>query len=202
MTLEEVKTSIEQKQLDDKLLIFKYTDIPFVAYQYVNEISSFKKLQIEYIEDLSTIENSVVDIFGTSDIKTGIRVYSCDEFNSMSVDLKNEKNIYVITKKISDNKVKSLFEDNIIYIPKLEDWQIKDYVYSVAEGVSRDNLDWFLSICNDIYRIDNELDKLRLFDINEQKYLFEDMKYEGSFNDLSSFNVFNITNSVTSKDMR
>ena len=40
-----------------------------------------------------------------------------------------------------------------------------------------------------------------MFSGNEQKYMFEDMVNEGCFSDLSTYNVFNITNAVTGKDI-
>ena len=40
-----------------------------------------------------------------------------------------------------------------------------------------------------------------MFSGNEQKYMFDDMVNEGCFSDLSTYNVFNITNAVTGKDI-
>ena len=40
-----------------------------------------------------------------------------------------------------------------------------------------------------------------MFSVNEQKYMFDDMVNEGCFSDLSTYNVFNITNAVTGKDI-
>ena len=86
--------------------------------------------------------------------------------------------------------------------PKIELWHIKDFGYSALEGVPRDKLDWLIKICNnDIYRISNEVDKIKMFSVNEQKYMFDDMVNEGCFSDLSTYNVFNITNAVTGKDI-
>ena len=192
MTLEQLKNSIQTKQLDDTLVIFKYEDVPFICYQYIKEISKILDKEIEYVEDLSSLVNNVSDIFGISETTDSVRVHRCEIFDIDFDTLKDEKYFFVITKKI-EGKAKSLYNDYIVTVPKLEGWHIKDYVYSVAEGIDTNELDWFIDICkSDINRIENELDKIRLF---------SDMKYQGAFRDLSTFNVFNITNAVTNKDM-
>lgn len=204
MKLDQLKASIENGKIGNSLLILQYSENSFVAHQYVKEIAKQKQLHINYLDSIESIERVNTDIFGLSNQieQLELRVYSCDNFESISINLIKEVNLIIITKKISA-AAKKIFESYIYEIPKLEDWQIKDYVYSNAEGIDRNNLDWFISICqNDIYRIENELDKLRLFNENERKFLFDDMVYQGAFSDSSNYNVFNITNSVTNRDMQ
>lgn len=201
LDIETVKTSIENKSIDDKLIIFYCKYEHFIAYQYVTEIAKQKNKRIHYLESIPTSTSSAFDLFGTQDIEDDIRVFSCEELISTNSQLSEEKNLYVITSKI-DKKTKELFDEYIVEIPKLETWQIKDYVYSNTEGIDPKNLDWLIEVCQgDINRIDNELAKIKLFSENEQKYLFDSMKSEGAFRDVSTFNVFNITNAITSKDM-
>lgn len=201
MTLVQLKTAIEQKAVGDELVIFVYEDVPFVADQYLREISKIKRLPLQHVESLDNISSGFTDIFGLSDIEDGIRVYRATDIETLSDKLKYEKNLYIITNKIKDKQVLSTFENSIVNIPKLEGWQLQDYMYSVAEGVERKSLDWLITATGgEIYRLENELDKFRLFSESERKFLFDDMLYEGAFKDLSSFNVFNITNAITSRD--
>ena len=201
MNLEQFKNSIEQGSVSEQMVIFVYEDEPFVADQYIREISRIRNNSVQYLESIDNIAGNVNDIFGLSEVDDGIRVYKTKEIEKLSEKLKYETNLYIIVNKLKDKDTLALFDEYIIYIPKLEGWQLQDYLYSVAEGVPQKSLDWLMTSCNnDIYRIENELDKFRLFEKNEQKYLFNDMLHEGAFSDLSSFNVFNITNAVTSKD--
>lgn len=201
MTLEEFKTSIEQKTVGNQLVIFVYEDVPFVADQYIREIAKIKNQKIQYLESIDSLSSGVADIFGMSDVKDGIRVYRVKEIEHLSDKLRYETDLYIVVNKIKDKDIQSLYSEYIINIPKLEGWQLKDYMYSVAEGVDQKSLDWLITASGeDIYRLENELDKFRLFGVNEQKYLFNDMLHDGAFVDLSSFNVFNITNAVTSRD--
>lgn len=200
MKFEDVKSLIEDGKIGDSLLILQYQDNNYVAYQWAREIARIHNKHISYIESLYGIISASIDIFGTKTIDDGERIYSCEIFDVVSEKLRSEKNLIIITNKITKES-ENIFKDNICILPKLEEWHIKDYVYSVCQGIDEKDLDWLVSVCkSDIYRISNEVDKLTLFNINERKYLFEDMKYQGAFNDLSTFNVFNITNAVTSRD--
>lgn len=200
MKFEDVKSLIEDSEIGDSLLILQYQDNNYVAYQWAREIARIHNKHISYIESLDGIISASIDIFGTRTIDDGERIYSCETFDVISEKLKSEKNLIIITNKITKES-ENIFKDNICILPKLEEWHIKDYVYSVCQGINEKDLDWLVSVCkSDIYRISNEVDKLTLFSVNERRYLFEDMKYQGAFNDLSTFNVFNITNAVTSRD--
>lgn len=202
MTLQELKTAIEEKSVNDDLVIFQYEDVPFVADQYILEISKIKNKSIQYIDSLDTLVSNSFDIFGMSETDDSIRVYKCNELENIPDKLRYEKHLYIVVNKLRDKDVKSRFDEFIVVIPKLEGWQLQDYVYSVAEGIDRKHLDWLISASNnDIYRLENELDKFRLFQETERKFLFNDMLHDGAFVDLSAFNVFNITNAVTTRDL-
>ena len=201
ITLQELKTSIEQRSVGSDMVIFVCEDVTFLPFQYIREIAKIKGMPINYLESIDTLVSSFADIFGMSDVEDGIRVYQTSEIETLNDKLKYEKDLYIIVNKIKDKKTLLDFENNIVNVPKLEGWQLQDYLYSVAEGIDHKDLDWLLGACGgDIYRIENELDKFRLFNETERKYLFNDMLLEGAYHDLSQFNVFNITNAVTSRD--
>lgn len=200
MKFEEVKSSICDGTIDNSFLILQYQDNNFVAYQWAREIAKIHNKHINYIESLEGIISTSIDIFGTINIDDGQRIYSCDTFDINSDKLKNEHDLIIITNNISKD-CQSIYKDYICLLPKLEQWHIRDYVYSTCEGISEKDLDWFVEVCKyDIFRIENEVDKLKLFNKTERRYVFDDMKYQGAFRDLSTLNVFNITNSVTTKD--
>ena len=49
-------------------------------------------------------------------------------------------------------------------------------------------------------RLQQELDKITLFRIDERKYLFDSLIRDGAVDDLSSYSIFNFTNAIISKD--
>lgn len=201
MKIEELKEKIETKTLDDTSIIFIYEDVNFIPLQYITAISEIRGMNIEYLESLSNISSNVNDIFGTSVTSNNMRVLITKDLENIPSTFKYEKNTYIVTNKVKDKDCLNKLGECVVNVPKIEEWQIKDYVYSMAQGISTKQLDWLIQATNsDIYRLENELDKIKLFEETERKYLFEDMISDGAFIDLSSFNVFNVTNAVTSKD--
>ena len=202
MTLEELKNKIEEKTLTNELIILVNADSSFLSNQYINAISNIKNKKIQYLDDLSSVESSRVDIFGGGvEVEDNtLRVYKCDTFLTTSSTLDKEVDLIIVCNKI-DDKCTAQYSDYIIRLPVLEEWMIKDYVYSLAEGVKDKDLDWLMRICNNnIDRLDNEISKLTLFDSRQRQELFQDFVDEQMFDDLSEFNIFNISNALQSRD--
>lgn len=198
--LETLKKSIEDKTFTPQFLIFKYTDIDFLPYQYINEISKF--IEVEFVDSLILPNsNNIFDLGISDNINTHLQVYSGDFILSNNRNLIRTMNLIVICKTL-DKELEKEFEDSLVVFPKLEDWQIKNYVYSLAEGVEERKLDNLISVCNgDIFRLDKELQKLSLFGITERKYVFDKFVNDGVFSDLSNHTIFDFTNALLKKDI-
>ena len=203
MTLQELKLAIESGTIPDNLIIFKNSESSFIAAQYIRAIAVKKNLEINYVEDLKSVLKDYGSIFNSIDLETDsiLNVYKVDTLKHIPHSLAQINNLIIITNKIEDKEVENLFSSYIINVPKLEDWQWKDYVYSLCEGVEPSNLDWLLNICKDTDRLHNEVQKISLFNAGERKYLFEDLIRDGFLDDLSSFNIFNIINMICRKDL-
>ena len=199
--IQELKQELESGVLKNSLFILINSENSFLSNQYIEEISKVKNLDIEYLENLDFLNNSSLDIFGFNEVKEDVlRVYKCDTFYCKSQKLKDEKNLVIVCNKY-DSKNSPEFNDYIVSVPKLEDWMIKDYVYSLAEGVDTTKLDWLIRICgNNIERIDQELQKLTLFEPIQRKVLFNQFVDDAMFGDLSEYTIFNITNALQSRD--
>ena len=108
--------------------------------------------------------------------------------------------VYIICKTI-DKKSLEVFNNYIVELPKLEDWQIKDYVYSVAEGANEKSLDRLIDVCgNDIYRINQELNKIKIFTQQERNFTFDKFIEDGIFSDLSTYTIFDFSNAIVKRD--
>ena len=202
MTLEDLKNQIESGNIPSGLLIFKLEDNDFVARQYITEIAKLSNREIEYLSEIDSLLQDTFSLF-ESDMEdpSTIRVYITDEFTCVNTKLLEEKFLIVIAGKITDES-SEMFKSHMVTMPKLLEWQIKDYVYSTAEGVPTQDLDWLISLYGkDIYRLEQELSKFKLFDINERKYLFSDLKQDGAYTDVSAYNIFNLTNALTTKNL-
>ena len=127
----------------------------------------FRSLVLDFDFELSyndEIDDKIITgvlLFGAVNDNV-LRVYDINEFD-YSIDLSNEKNLIILCKKINQG-LKKIYADNIISVPELEDWQIKDFVYSIGEGIPESDLDKLIDLCdNNIYRLTQELDKMLIF---------------------------------------
>ena len=204
MTIQELKGQIENNCVTDAPIIFKDDETMFLSNQYINAISKSRKLKINYIQDLSEVIIDGFDFFG---VETGeqpdcLNVLKTQVYNWGEKDIARTTNLIVVVTKFADKETEKSLSDYIVVMPKLEDWQIKDYVYSICEGVNQKDLDWLMNLCGkNICRLQQELDKLTLFNVDERKYLFDSFIRDGAVDDLSSYNIFNFTNAIVSKDM-
>ena len=199
--MQELKESIEGGTFQPTTMIIVSED-KFIPLLYIHEISKNFDYSISYIDSLNELLNINDDIFGGVDEPTSDLVI----FNTELVDfsdelLYNKNNIIVIANKI-DKASKKFYDGMIIEVPKLDDWQVKDMVYSFASGVNTKSLDWLIHNCNgDVNRLYQESIKLSIFNEQERNNVFEEMVEDGAFNDLSSNTIFNFTNAILKKDI-
>ena len=202
MNVEEFKTDILKHTIKPGAFVLVEENCHFVASQYVKEISEQRKKTIEVVDDLSELSQPSNDIFGASLLIQDV-LYVCfmKEFDGEAVDkaLTIRDDLVIIADKV---KLKGAWESRIVEIPRLEDWQIKDYLYSRAEGVDSEKLDWLLALCqNDIYRIAQEADKLALFEKSEQNKVFQEFIDDDVFGDMSTYSIFNMSNAILDKNL-
>ena len=203
MTIQELKQQIEMGVVTNAPLIFKDDESTFLSDQYIKAISKVKKLKINYIQSLNEVISDYSDFFAceTDEQPDSLNVLRASVYEWGKVNIARATNLIVVVTKFADKEVEKSLSDYIVVMPKLEDWQIRDYVYSVCEGVNQKDLDWLMNICGkNVCRLQQELDKLTLFNIDERKYLFDSFVRDGSMDDLSSYNIFNFTNAIASKD--
>ena len=203
MDVKELKEKIENNTVGNGLIIFVYEDNDFIPNQYLKTISLNKKLNIRVVEEPSELlSKPVLDIFGLQESSNDILLYKSNSFDFNDEKLTKEVNRIVITNKISD-ACKKTYKDYIVNIPKLEEWQIKDYMCSILPGLDEKYIDWLMKNSNNnIYRLQQEADKLLIFTEKERNILFKKMLEDDAFIDITSNTIFNFTNSITNKDVR
>lgn len=203
MDIKACKQCIENKVNLHTFMIFQEADTDFISRQYVQAIAEINQQEIEYIDSIDPylIELDSIFLSESEENSSRLHVLKVDMFEHTDQRCIDLRNVFVICKKLGDQASK-LFSSYIVKMPKLESWQIKDYVYSTAEGVPEQLLDKVISLCNgNIERLDNELGKLKLFAPTERKYLLDSMIKDGAFGDLTDYSVFNVTNALLKKDI-
>ena len=201
MNIEEFKKDILQHTVKPGLIIFENSDNSFVANQYIDEIAKQRHMPIEQIDDISELSGKSTDIFGMASSASVLHIYRVKEFDAVIYDLSliERNDLIIVCDKVLGGP---RWDDKIVKIPRLEEWQIKDYLYSRVEGVDRKQLDWLQELCgNDIYRINEEIDKIVLFDKKDQNKMFSKFIDDNVFSDLSTYTIFNMSNAILNKDL-
>jgi hypothetical protein len=206
MTLQELKEQIETKSLHNRFIIFQ-SPTNFIPNQYINAIANILALDIEYVEDLNALTNNSVDIFFGGMVETdNLRVHHTDTFDCYSASfhnrsLWNENNLIIVCKKV-DKDTQVLYNDYIVEVNPLEHWCIKDYLYSILDGVDTKLIDWLMENCNyDIDRLQLEAEKLLIFNENERNIVFNQLLEDDAFSDISSKTIFDFTDAIVKKDI-
>lgn len=180
MTINELKNQIEKGILSDDGLVFHYDDSRFLVDQYISEISKLKNRPVVYYDSIP-VSNSV---FG--DVDDG----------NLSIVITESPSIPPInTIVVSKNKI-----DSSIEFPKLEPWQLKDYVFTTCSGADSDVLERFLKVYTDPYKLQNELDKINIFDSSERSFFVKKCISENLFDGLSSVGFFDFSNAIQTRN--
>ena len=180
MTLEELKGKIETNSLDNSGLIFCFNKDRFLVDQYVNAIAKLKNLIIEYSSEVP--KNFIFGFIDDSRLTVVVK----DTFEQQDVP----DNCIVITK----SKL-----DNAIVFPELEAWQIKDYVLSICKGGDESILETLIQKCDNLYGLQNEIDKLSIFEENMRSNLSKEFYENDVFTGINKINVFDFSNAVQNK---
>lgn len=180
MTIQELKLKIENETLDDSGLVFYYTDNRFLVDQYVYAISKLKNRPVVYYDSIPVTDS----VFGAVDDGT-LSVVITD------TPTLPENNTIVVSKNKCDDSIE---------FPSLEVWQIKDYVFTLCSGAESDVLESFISKYNDLYKLENEIEKISIFESSERKLLSKKFLNDNIFNGLSTVNLFDFVNAVQNKN--
>ena len=200
MTIENLKARVENNCVNDGIYILVYEDCDFVPSQYTNSvIRDNKDFAVEYVKNIQQTISDVTSIFYK---KSGniIRVFRTSKFECFDKNLELLDGInFIVCNKI-DNDTKELFNDYVIEFPKLESWQVADFLYSNVPGADKEKLDYILRITKgDPYRLSLEIDKLNLYSENMRKKVLDDFIKDNVFSDMGEYTTLNLISAITSK---
>lgn len=196
MLLQELKTKIERSDTDYAFMIFKLEEPSFLAEQYYLAIAKNLGYPIEYVADLTPFYSH--SPFMEKEV---LYIHHTDELCLELPGLEANSNLIIVCNKV--NKSSNLcYNTYIIDFPKLENWQIKDFVYSSLEGIATSDLDWLIGQAGfNNFRLALEVDKLKLFSITERPYIFKLLKLENGYSDLTQFSVYDLSNALINRDI-
>lgn len=192
MTLMDLKKSIEAQNIPDDFMIFLCSENSFIADQYIDAICEINNLVKARINTLQDQASALSLVLGSTD---ELKVMKVDTFEEALIDYSDLKNTVVVCNKI-DKKVKPLVEDYIIEIAKLADWQIKSYIKLICPVLNDDELDWLYQATEgNIYKMINEVDKIKLFPVPEQRSVLDAVRFSPD-SDLYSVSIFDLADAI------
>lgn len=203
MTLKELRDKIDNKKYNGgPLLIFNLNkNQSIIPSQYISKIIEICDFRVEYVEDLDTVGFGYNDLFEDEDIQKTLYVHHCNELTYTNKNLASMENFIIVANTISNESAK-IFKDCIISVPELESWQIQDYVYSILNGTDTASLDTLISICgNDIFRLNCEIEKLKLFPANERPSMLKQFIKDGIYSDISQYTIFQLSDAIGKRDI-
>lgn len=199
LNLNEVKTDLENNKDIDQFLIFYYEDTTdYIPVQYAKALARIRNSEILYVDELDEI-NSSPDPF--SEPTSNLYVYKTDSLERIPAKYL-QNNLIIITPKLLKDAEKE-YDEYILRIPKLEEWQIVDYIKTVSPGLTQDEMEWLVrTYKSNMYRVELEVDKLKPFSESARQYIFEDFYVDHVFETLSEYGIFDFTNAIQSKDLQ
>jgi DNA polymerase III delta subunit len=175
MTLMELKEHINNKRVPRDFMIFVNKECPFLASQYIKELS---KLAGGVNKISSIYEPQQSSLFLLTAPEDVLNILTVDTFDERSEDYSQFENTIVVCGQV-DKTVAKCVENYIIKFPKLEEWQIFDYAKTLCPHVDDEDLLWLVKATgNDIERVANELAKVTLFNKDEQKAAFAAIRFD------------------------
>ncbi len=181
-----LKKDIENNSLSldkNKILIFigKDKSSEFIFDQYLHEYVNNNNLEI-------IIENEL-----TNDIEfftaNSIRIFKTKKLDQSIFNFKG----WIYCNSISSS-IKNKYDNNIIELPKLEEWQIIDYI-STKGNINIEQAKQLFKKYNDLYKANIELNKLSIFNKNNFDAVRDQLFIE------NEYVVFDLTNAILQRDI-
>lgn len=186
MDIKELKSRIESRSLENSFLIFQYSDNTFLARQYIQAIAAFKKLTINYVETVEDVPTLIPD---------QLNVCFLDEYTDMMY-WDYLTNLIVVCKKVGIGG-----QASTVVFPKLEDWQIEEYMQAQLPGVEDSFVSWLCQNAHyNIERLDLEAQKINIFPKGKQQQIFQQLNETHNYADLNALGAYELVSAVLHKD--
>ena len=198
MTLIELKNSITSGIVPSEFLILVNKDNKFLAKQYVEALGDLAPGGINKISSIYEPFQSSLALLTAPE--GCINVLTVDTFDERAEDYSQFENTIVVCEQI-DKTIDKAVEDYTIKLPKFEEWQIFDYAKTLCPSLEEEELTWLVQAADkSIERVINELDKVKLFDKNNQKQIFSAIRFDPQ-TDLYKVDLFTVVNALVDGDL-
>lgn len=203
LTTQELKKKIQQRSLPNSFLVLVYPDNNFLAKHYLEEIIKLRNKDRVYVESLNGIRQGL-NMFENDD--SNIYVLNTQALKTTPTLFNEYQNVIVLcnaVEKDTEALLKASGDVLLVKLPKLQEWQILDYMRALCKGIDDAQLKWLYdTVGGDIYRLYNEVSKIAIFEPSVQSDVFNLINEDGGYSDLSSLNIYNFTNAIIKRDKK
>ena len=177
INIEELKNEVENNKMNRSLVIFIVPNTRFVAEMYIRKIASSRGSNIKLVEELDTALKSTDSMFENKSTDDVV-VCKCDK---LSYHRDGLDNMFIISSSV-DGETKELYRDSIVEVPRLQDWQIEEFVKNSLPSVGDNEIHRFLTFhkydIDKIYQDIQKFEKFPEYDLNNCFSEYVDYLYE------------------------
>ena len=193
----ELKNFITEKIVPTDFMIFVSKDNPYLATQYVKALGELSVGGINKITSIYEPQRSSLMLLTSS--AEALNVLTVDTFDERAEEYSQFENTIVVCEQVDKSIAKNV-EKYIIKFPKLEEWQICDYAKTICPKLDNEDIEWLVKATGgSIERVNNELAKVALFSKDDQKEVFNAIRFDPQ-TDLYNADLFAVVNALVEGD--
>ena len=186
------KENVLNNSVKPQMYALVYDDNNSIILQYVNHISQSTNNSITYLKELDDLQ----DLMSLGDYDDGgIYVLQLDKLTEKIPRSFYRLFCFIICKEITNND-----DLETIKFPKVETWQMLDYARVSLKGVNERKIEWLVNLLgNNQLRLENEINKITIFPMNERDAIFDLINNDGGYDDITNLTMFNLVTAISKK---
>ena len=197
MTLQEAQAAVLEDRVD-RLLIFNCGKNEFVPLQYAYHLADLHQQEIKTVDSLDDYYQSTS---GFSAGDSALYLYKVGTLEEVDPLLTEGNDIIIIANKVKKDVYKD-YAYNIVDVPELESWHVHNYIQGICSGLTDAQAQWLAKSCNyDLFKIDQELAKIKVFAPAAQTTLFDVFVGGGLLGEVAEETIFDLTNAIQARDL-
>lgn len=186
------KENVLNNSVKPQMYALVYDDNNSIILQYVNHIAQSTNNSITYLKELDDLQ----DLMSLGDYDDGgIYVLQLDKLTEKIPRSFYRLFCFIICKEITNND-----DLETIKFPKVETWQMLDYAKVSLKGVNERKIEWLVNLLgNNQLRLENEINKITIFPMNERDAIFDLINNDGGYDDITNLTMFNLVTAISKK---
>lgn len=186
------KEDVLNNSVKPQMYALVYDDNNSIILQYINHIAQYTNNPITYLNELDDLQ----DLMSLGDYDDGgIYVLQLDKLTDKIPHSFYKLFCFIICKEVTNND-----DLETIKFPKVETWQMLDYARVSLKGVNERKIEWLVNLLgNNQLRLENEINKITIFPMNERDAIFDLINNDGGYDDITNLTMFNLVTAISKK---